>query len=466
MSSGELVLDRRGLAEAPVYEAAKHEGIRKLDLSSNRLTTFESLERGWPNLTQLVADNNQIEVLADVFRLSRLSRLNNLSLIGNPVTRIEGYRHIVLALLPNLEALDRMPVTPEDKLESQKYCRRSFAFLPTVIQNLANITIFKRMNEHLLLNQEIASQSLSALRELEPLEYKTLFKQVSKDMREEIALTEYQWTVQILEDIKTLVDDLKQRQPDAEFVFDFAFMEMMQRQLAKTEDLRDSVQDQITLRNSTVASVHRGEVQYEDAHQQNKDRSPASRAFQLPIQSAIAQLGTASDREHNMFKWSDPRDNPHLSEGRIPSTYKRSVEFRGAEENIPGITYHQMPYGRENVQRSGSRGSMNENQRRVDDLTLACQTKDSEITSLMSRNMMKEDNLRKLESKLQSLFQRQDEVLRLEEVRGKLESEQDRLSKRVESLKDYQREVRTLESEIRELKEEVASTSKPDQSSS
>ena len=121
-------------------------------MSNNSISDLEDIDADWRHLESINLESNSISALRQLYKVSLLPNLNSLVLSGNPIEEIDGYRSVVIFLVPKLEALDRRPITNEERSDADKNCRRSFAFLPTVIQNLTNITIFKRMLEHLQVN--------------------------------------------------------------------------------------------------------------------------------------------------------------------------------------------------------------------------------------------------------------------------------------------------------------------------
>ena len=90
--------------------------LQQLLLNNNRVTRIaEGLGRALPNLRTLVLTNNRITTLTQLEPLAQLPSLAVLSLTDNPVTKAEGYRAFVVALLPRLRALDYKRVKPAER---------------------------------------------------------------------------------------------------------------------------------------------------------------------------------------------------------------------------------------------------------------------------------------------------------------------------------------------------------------
>eukprot|EP00754_Rhynchopus_humris_P045231 Rhum_TRINITY_DN4731_c0_g1::Rhum_TRINITY_DN4731_c0_g1_i1::g.15534::m.15534/K11092/SNRPA1; U2 small nuclear ribonucleoprotein A' len=90
--------------------------LRTVILHNNRLSQISSgLCHALPGLENLVLHNNNFRGCAELQPLVDLPRLQRLSLVDNPVTRLPDYRLFVIARLPNLKHLDYARVTPEER---------------------------------------------------------------------------------------------------------------------------------------------------------------------------------------------------------------------------------------------------------------------------------------------------------------------------------------------------------------
>ncbi|KAK3579819.1 hypothetical protein CHS0354_014966 [Potamilus streckersoni] len=95
--------------------------IAWIDLSFNELTTINPCLTEFDNLQILYLHGNQITDLREVEKLAKLPKLRKLTLHGNPVDAMKGYRQIVLSMLPNLQVLDFSTVTKADKKTAETW---------------------------------------------------------------------------------------------------------------------------------------------------------------------------------------------------------------------------------------------------------------------------------------------------------------------------------------------------------
>ncbi|XP_037335240.2 leucine-rich repeat-containing protein 23 [Pungitius pungitius] len=106
----------------------KHlEGLEKLErlttlhLRDNRLDTLDGLSPNMKCLQYLNVRNNVILDEKDLQGLALVSKtLRALVLSDNPLVDTTGYRVSVLTLLPQLERLDKDPVSPEERTEARE----------------------------------------------------------------------------------------------------------------------------------------------------------------------------------------------------------------------------------------------------------------------------------------------------------------------------------------------------------
>ncbi|POM67854.1 U2 small nuclear ribonucleoprotein A' [Phytophthora palmivora] len=75
----------------------------------------ENLAEAIPNLEFLMLTGNRIAQLSEVDHLACFSKLDTLSLSGNPVTKRKYYREYVIYKLPHLHVLDFQRIRPRDR---------------------------------------------------------------------------------------------------------------------------------------------------------------------------------------------------------------------------------------------------------------------------------------------------------------------------------------------------------------
>lgn len=94
--------------------------LRILDLSFNLLTSIEEcIPNSLPYLHVLKLHGNAISKLQEVDKLAVLPFLINLTLNGNEVEKISGYRNYVTSALPGLKSLDVTGITPKDRQKAE-----------------------------------------------------------------------------------------------------------------------------------------------------------------------------------------------------------------------------------------------------------------------------------------------------------------------------------------------------------
>ena len=76
-----------------------------------------------PNLTTLYLHGNNLGRIAEVDKLSSLTRLKSLSLHGNPIEMNAGYRQYILSRLPQLQSFDFSGVTKSDRANADTWRR-------------------------------------------------------------------------------------------------------------------------------------------------------------------------------------------------------------------------------------------------------------------------------------------------------------------------------------------------------
>jgi len=95
--------------------------LSTLLLSNNRISTVATgLGPKIPNLETLILTGNRVENLADLDPLSEFNKLQNLSLLKNPVTKQKHYRLYIIYKLPSIKILDFQKVKAKERVEAAK----------------------------------------------------------------------------------------------------------------------------------------------------------------------------------------------------------------------------------------------------------------------------------------------------------------------------------------------------------
>ncbi|OWZ14592.1 U2 small nuclear ribonucleoprotein A' [Phytophthora megakarya] len=90
--------------------------LRMLLLHNNHVAKIqENLAEAIPNLEFLMLTGNRIAQLAEVDHLTCFTKLDTLTLSGNPVTKRKYYREYVIYKLPQLRVLDFQRIRPRDR---------------------------------------------------------------------------------------------------------------------------------------------------------------------------------------------------------------------------------------------------------------------------------------------------------------------------------------------------------------
>ena len=111
------------------------ETVGWIDFSFNEMTTIDECLLQYRNLKILYLHGNCIEKLSEVDKLAALPHLQSLTLHGNPIEEIEGYRLYVLSKIPQLKNFDFSGVTKSDRMSSQTWSKSSKRQRTEVHQN-------------------------------------------------------------------------------------------------------------------------------------------------------------------------------------------------------------------------------------------------------------------------------------------------------------------------------------------
>ncbi|KAG2449146.1 hypothetical protein HYH02_005893 [Chlamydomonas schloesseri] len=116
----ELVLDRNRVRYLDSDQLCGVPRLRELRLEENGLRSLSGLQPLARSLQALHVGSNRINEPADLDRLTLLTGLVELTLAGNPISRKNTYRAMVIAKCPRLQVLDQQAVTPEERDYSEQ----------------------------------------------------------------------------------------------------------------------------------------------------------------------------------------------------------------------------------------------------------------------------------------------------------------------------------------------------------
>lgn len=90
-----------------------------LSLSVNKIDSLREFSN-CPKLQELYLRNNNIKDISEIQYLADLDDLRVLWLCENPCANHPDYRDIIISMLPNLENLDKVPVTQEERMAAAR----------------------------------------------------------------------------------------------------------------------------------------------------------------------------------------------------------------------------------------------------------------------------------------------------------------------------------------------------------
>jgi Leucine-rich repeat (LRR) protein len=100
-----------------------YQGLRWVDLSYNHLTALDRELCELPNLMSLYLHNNYVSDMKEVLKLEQ-SGVKSLTMYGNPIDQLPGYRMYVITLVPQIKRLDSVLISKLEKDNSLVFARR------------------------------------------------------------------------------------------------------------------------------------------------------------------------------------------------------------------------------------------------------------------------------------------------------------------------------------------------------
>jgi len=92
-----------------------------LDLSFNDLSVIDKVLLQYPKLKILYLHSNSIEKLSEIDKLAALPELISITLHGNPIESLPGYKQHIISTLPKLKTLDFIPITNKNRIDAQMW---------------------------------------------------------------------------------------------------------------------------------------------------------------------------------------------------------------------------------------------------------------------------------------------------------------------------------------------------------
>lgn len=115
------VLDLTNNSLVQLIDLSNRQDIHTLLLGRNRINGVINGRSLPKNLKNLVLCENDIKELDELNGLENAPKsLRTISLLGNPICHLEGYRDYVLTLLPNLHTLDFTKISDQEKSKLKK----------------------------------------------------------------------------------------------------------------------------------------------------------------------------------------------------------------------------------------------------------------------------------------------------------------------------------------------------------
>ncbi|CAK8686447.1 unnamed protein product [Clavelina lepadiformis] len=116
----ELVLDRNKAKIINENSFVSQWNLQELHLEENRLRDLSNLHH-LENLQRLYLGMNRIQDMLELEKLGTLPNLTEVSVIGNAVSRRLLHRPMLVFQQSNLQTIDGIPVTPEERTKAELY---------------------------------------------------------------------------------------------------------------------------------------------------------------------------------------------------------------------------------------------------------------------------------------------------------------------------------------------------------
>nr|XP_048271833.1 leucine-rich repeat-containing protein 9 isoform X2 [Myodes glareolus] len=130
----ELVVDHNRIRAFNDSAFAKPSSLLTLHLEENRLRELGKLQ-SLVKLEKLFLGYNKIQEIAELEKLDVIPSLRELTIYGNPICRKMVHRHVLIFRLPNLQMLDGIPITTDDRAKAEFHFSELQAKKNSVIQS-------------------------------------------------------------------------------------------------------------------------------------------------------------------------------------------------------------------------------------------------------------------------------------------------------------------------------------------
>ncbi|XP_031746458.1 leucine-rich repeat-containing protein 9 isoform X3 [Xenopus tropicalis] len=134
----ELVLDHNRIKAIAETSFAKLNSLVSLNLEENRLRDLNNLPP-LLKLRKLLIGSNKIQEISEIEKLEVIPALVELSISGNPISRKPFLRNLLVVRLQNLQILDGILITAEDRARAEMYFMEQQSLtVPNAVMDLGN----------------------------------------------------------------------------------------------------------------------------------------------------------------------------------------------------------------------------------------------------------------------------------------------------------------------------------------
>lgn len=411
--------------ESPRRLVEDNPNLEKLNLSNNQIseiTIIGTLE----NLQELFLENNQIDSFSALFSLSQLNLLSSLSLIGNPICSRYQYREIAIFLLPNLRALDRAPITKLEQEKSNSLMKSSFSLLPSLYKNLNSLIICSNLLKKLKLHEELKRTHPLFNSNILPFNYEHFLKEIRFSTDVDNYEIELSLKMDLIDDVESIVDSMATGDLSR---YNRAFMDLLQKQLQRIEELKQNISEISTKRNKEIRECHQNlQVNQEIA----RPRGPIKPAEMEPSPMSIRRLYLDSiienpSKEHSVDFGSHERISVHHHRRNEDSLDIKKSQLLELETQLKNTTS-------EYLEKEKMFTYLNSELRRIkgvlapkDSLVIRAESITSKIKQFENQKVILEDEMNKLLSLAQVNLNKQETRDRIFQEIKNLEHEQRQL---------------------------------------